>query len=255
MSNATDTAGTPPAANAEGTPPVGSDAAGAGQPPADGAGAEGQPAAGGDGTPASGTPGLGDAPTQDPPEGVGTPPAEGAADDDAPTGAPEQYEDFTLPEGVPEGMVLDPEATNAFKEAAKADNLSQAQAQRYVDMAAGLVQKTLDGFQQQHTERTVQWAEQARVDPVVGGPRYDENVQVALAAVTAFGDAELTQAFKEYGLGNHPAFVRAFYRIGKAMNESGFVHGQGQEQPAQPVNAEQRLAARMEAEQARNRGK
>jgi hypothetical protein len=78
-------------------------------------------------------------------------------------------------------------------------------------------------------------------------------VQVALGAVSKFGDPELKQAFEEYGLGNHPAFVRAFYRIGKAMGETGFVHGQGHEQPAPPVNREQALAQRMLAEQARKK--
>lgn len=174
-----------------------------------------------------------------------------AATADEPQGAPDAYEEFQLPEGMPEGMVLEPEATNAFKEAAKADNLSQAQAQRYVDLAATLVKKTLDGFGQAHIERIEQWAEQVKADPVVGGPKYAENVQVALQAVSQFGDPELTQAFKEYGLGNHPAIVRAFYRIGKAIAENGQPHGMGQESPAKPANREQALAQRIAAEQAR----
>lgn len=167
------------------------------------------------------------------------------------TGAPETYEEFSLPEGMPEGMTLEPEATSAFKEAAKADNLSQAQAQRYVDLAAGLVKKTLDGFGTAHSERVEQWAEQVKADPLVGGPKYDANVQVALQAVSQFGDPELTQAFKEYGLGNHPAIVRAFYRVGKAIAENSQPHGLGSESPAKPVNREQALAQRIAAEQAR----
>lgn len=179
--------------------------------------------------------------------------ADPAQADDTPQGAPEAYEEFVLPEGMPEGMVLEPEATNAFKEAAKADNLSQAQAQRYVDLAANLVKKTIDGFGQAHIERIEQWAEQVKADPLVGGPKYDENVQVALSAVSQFGDPELTQAFKEYGLGNHPAIVRAFYRVGKAITENSQPHGLGSESPARPVNREQALAQRIAAEQARGR--
>jgi hypothetical protein len=206
--------------------------------------AEGQPT-GTTGDPAGGA--AGDTPPGDtPPEG-GEPAAD--PDGDEPEGAPEAYTDFTLPEG----LELDPEATTAFKEAAKADNLSQGQAQKYVDMASGLVRKTLDGFQAQHVQRIEQWAQQSKADPVVGGREYEANVQVALGAVSKFGDPELKQAFEEYGLGNHPAFVRAFYRIGKAMGETGFVHGQGHEQPAPPVNREQALAQRMLAEQARKK--
>lgn len=179
--------------------------------------------------------------------------ADPATPADEPAGAPEAYEEFVLPEGMPEGMVLEPEATTAFKEAAKADNLSQAQAQRYVDLAASLVKRTLDGFGQAHVERIEQWAEQVKADPLVGGPKYDENVQVALKAVSQFGDPELTQAFKEFGLGNHPAIVRAFYRVGKAIAENSQPHGLGSELPAKPVNREQALAQRIAAEQ--NRGK
>jgi hypothetical protein len=246
MSNAATETGTAPTANVGTT--TDQPAVGAGQPGADGQVAEGQPT-GSEGTPASDAPPAdGAAPAAD-----GGEPA--AGDGAAPEGAPEAYEEFVLPAdaGLPEGTVLEPETTNAFKEAAKADNLSQAQAQRYVNLAAGLVAKTLNGYQQAAADRITQWAEQVKSDPEVGGRNYDANVQVALSVVSKYGTPELKQAFEEFGLGNHPELVRTFYRIGKAMNESGFVHGQGQEQPATPVNREAAMAARMAAEQARNK--
>lgn len=209
-----------------------------------GAGAEGLPA-GADGV----IPGDGTGTEGGKVEGDGTGKDAGVKPADEPTGAPESYADFTLPEG----QELEPEATSVFKEAAKADNLSQAQAQRYVDLASGLVERTLKGFQDAGTQRIEQWAEQLKTDPEVGGREYEAKVQIALNAVGQFGDEELKQTFTEYGLGNNPAIVRAFYRIGKAMGESGFVHGQGNEQPAKPANREQALAQRVEQEQSRNR--
>lgn len=218
----------------------------AGQPAADGAGAEGQTAAESEGGKPAGGEGA---------EGNGAGDGEGgddAADDkagDEPEGAPESYKDFALPEG----LTLDPVATSAFKEAAKADNLSQAQAQKYVDMASGLVERTMKGYQDAAAQRITQWAEQVKTDPVVGGPKYEENIKFALEAVSQFGDPELKQVFEEYGLGNNPALVRAFYRIGKAASEASFVHGRGAEQPAPAGSQEQRLAARIAAEQARGK--
>lgn len=197
----------------------------------------------GDGAEGSTTEGTDDKPAGDAQE------QESEGDKPEATGAPESYEDFK----APEGMTLEVESTNAFKEAAKADNLSQAQAQKYVDMATGLVDKTLKGFQTQVSERIEQWAEQTKADPVVGGPKYDENVKIALAAVDRYGDTELKQVFEEYGLGNNPALVRAFYRIGKAESESGGVHGRGQEQSAPAMNREQALTQRIAAEQARGK--
>lgn len=245
MSNGDDQ-GTAATANVDDAGSAAGQPSGAGQPAADGAGAEGQPAAESEGGKPAGDAGV---------EGAGDGKGEGGDDadqpegDGEPEGAPESYEDFKLPEG----QSLDPEATNAFKESAKADNLSQAQAQKYVDMASGLVDRTLKGYQDAAAERITQWAEQTKADPVVGGPKYDENIKIALDAVSQFGDPELKQVFEEYGLGNNPALVRAFYRIGKAAGEAGFVHGRGSEQPAPSGSREQRLADKIAAEQARGK--
>ncbi len=168
---------------------------------------------------------------------------------DEAVGAPETYADFTLPEG----MVIEAAIGTEFKDWAKAKNLSQADAQSAMDMAAKHTQSIIKGFQDQHTEQVEQWAMQAKADPLVGGREYDANVQVALSVVGKFGDPELTETFEKFGLGNHPAFIRAFYRIGKAMGESGFVHGQGSEQPGKAVSRDQALADRMAAEQSRNK--
>ena len=243
MNNGTETAPIGTANVTDGAAQTGED----GKPIVTGAGAEGS-TTGDDGKPADDA-ATGAEGKPDGEGGEGDPPDPGS--DDAPEGAPESYADFTLPEG----LELEPEATSAFKEAAKADNLSQAQAQKYVDMASGLVDRTLKGFQTQGQQRIEQWAEQLKTDPEVGGREYEAKVQIALNAVGQFGDEELKQTFTEYGLGNNPAIVRAFYRIGKAMSESGFVHGQGNEQPAKPGNREQALAQRMEQEQARSKAK
>lgn len=240
------TEGTPPTANVDANATV---PAAAGQPNGDGAGAVTPPAAGSDGQPADHAQGDATQAAEAGAEGEAGTTGEPEANAEEAQGAPESYEAFK----VPEGMTLEAEATSAFQEAAKADNLSQAQAQRYVDLAAGLVDRTMRGFQEQARQRMEQWAEQAKADPVVGGPGYEQNVKMALAAVSQYGDAELKQAFEEYGLGNHPAFVRAFYRIGKAMSETGAVHGLGSEAPPAAVGREQSLAQRIAAEQSRGK--
>jgi hypothetical protein len=167
----------------------------------------------------------------------------------AATGAPESYADFKAPEGV----ALDAGLLTQFKEAAKANNLPQDKAQEFVNLGAKIVENTLKSFQDAHAAQIQQWAEQTKADPEVGGPKYDENVALALKAVAQFGDADLKQVFDTYGLGNNPAIVRAFCRVGKAMSEGGFVHGKGQEQPAPHVNREQALIDRMAKEQARGK--
>jgi len=144
------------------------------------------------------------------------------------TGAPESYADFT----VPEGTAIDPPLLDEFKAYAKANNLPQDRAQEAVNLGAKVVQQTIKQFQDAHVAQVKQWAEQTKADPLVGGAAYEANVALALKAVADFGDPDLKAVFDTYGLGNNPALVRFAYRIGKAMSESGGVHGAGNEQPA-----------------------
>lgn len=216
-----------------------------GVPAANGEGAEALPTEGAE-VPASGTVEGEAAPAGDPP--AEDPPADADAGDVL-VGAPEKYEDFT----APEGFGLDPELVGPFQEAAKAANLSQAGAQRMVDFGMKVVEKTLEGFQAQHIDRVEQWVVQAKADPEVGGRAFEENVRIAQSVIAQYGDAEVKEAFDTTGIGNHPALLRLFARIGKAAGEAGFVAGQGSEVPAPPVSREQRLAQRMEQEQARGR--
>jgi hypothetical protein len=68
------------------------------------------------------------------------PPKEGEGE--AATGAPEQYADFTLPEGVElEGAMLDQVRTFA-----KAQNFTQEQAQGLVDLGVAQAQQTAQRF-------------------------------------------------------------------------------------------------------------
>lgn len=213
----------------------------AGQPVADGAGAEGSTTEG-EGKPADGA-----APTAlEGAEGEG---GEAAAAEGESEGAPEDYGDFELPEG----FTLEEADKTALVEFGKQHNLSKEAAQNALNLATAHVQKVVSQFEQAQQARIEEWATQAKADPLVGGPKYAENVSVALAAVEKFGDKELSAAFNEYGLGNHPAFVRAFYRIGQAMRESPKPHGLGQEEPAVPQNREQALAQRIAQEQARQK--
>jgi hypothetical protein len=65
-----------------------------------------------------------------------TPKQEGSDDkpkeEAQPVGAPEKYEDFKLPEGMP----VNKEMTEGFKSVAKKLNLTQSQAQDLVDFSA-----------------------------------------------------------------------------------------------------------------------
>ncbi|MDT8419352.1 MAG: hypothetical protein RQ754_02885 [Desulfuromonadales bacterium] len=145
---------------------------------------------------------------------------EGEGEGGEETGAPEAYTDFTLPEG----MTLDEEALGEFAEIAKADNLSQEKAQKYVDMASKLMQKQIDTIMTQHQEKVGNWLKDAEKDPEIGDDIKKGAESAALRAFNTItkGDEKAKAMVDELGIGNHPEFLRIFYRISQHMREDTF---------------------------------
>lgn len=137
---------------------------------------------------------------------------------DTPQGS-EAYADFVLPEG----LRIDEAAFNDFAPLAKEFGLTQEQAQKLVDVAAGLVDRTTKTAEGVHADTIRKWADDSRNDAEVGGKDFDANLAVAVSAIDKFGDDELKQILDASGFGNHPAVVRLFYRVGKAAGSDAAV--------------------------------
>ncbi|HDC4673072.1 peptidase [Enterobacter kobei] len=135
-------------------------------------------------------------------------------------GAPEKYE-FTAGEGVE----LDTEALKDFEPVARELNLTNEQAQKLVDaypkILAGVQQRQAEAWQKQ----TEGWAETVKADKEIGGDKLTANLSAAQRALEQFGDPELKEYLDSTGLGNHPALVKAFIKVGKAMSEDKVVTG------------------------------
>lgn len=150
-----------------------------------------------------------------------------------PAGAPEQYEDFT----VPEGMELDTAALENFAPIAKELNLSQDQAQKLVDMYASQVQGLQKAQIEAMAAQRAEWVNQIRTDQEIGGVDMNKKIGVAVKAIDHFAGREFRQLLHDTGLSDHPDMVRAFYKIGMAMEEDkmtpGHAGGSAQKTPAQ----------------------
>ena len=130
-----------------------------------------------------------------------------------PAGAPEKYEAFKLGENE-----LPAEATAAFAEIAKKHNLSQEDAQEFVNTFAPAVQAQVVGYQRQ-------WLDACRSDKELGGEHFNENMAVAGAGYRAYASDDLRAVFEASGLSRHPAVVRHFYRLGKNLQQDKGVAG------------------------------
>lgn len=133
---------------------------------------------------------------------------------------PEKYE-FKAPVGVE----LDSELTGELSALAKEAKLPQAQAQKFADLGAKLMQKQSTALQAAIEKVQSGWIEATKADKEIGGAGLEQNLAIAKKALDAFGGPELVKALNETGLGNHPEFIRAFVKIGKAISEDKLVTG------------------------------
>lgn len=141
-------------------------------------------------------------------------------------GAPEKYEDFKVPEDfelVPEVMA---KATPIFKEL----GLSQAGAQKLVDLYAEQGREAAEAPYKVWADTQEKWVNEIKADPELGSKLPEVRATVS-KALDALGDVKMANEFKaamDYtGAGNHPAFIRAFYRLAQMVTEGGHVAGKG----------------------------
>jgi len=137
---------------------------------------------------------------------------------DAPVGAPEKYEFDIQVADAP--AKLDPEVVTAFGEVAKDLDLSQEAAQKVLAKVAPVVQeRQAKAIEQAKAD----WANQSQSDKEFGGENLSANLQVAKAALDAFGSDSLKSLLAETGFGNHPEIIRFMYKAGKAISEDSYV--------------------------------
>ena len=155
-----------------------------------------------------------------PDAGTAAPDAQGAAgtQDTKPTEpvVPESYE-----LKMPEGIELDKTAADEFSTIAKELKLDQASAQKFADVGAKMAQRQVE----KHAELVQSWVEQVKADKDIGGDKLQENLGIARKALETFGTPELRDILNATGFGNNPEVIRAFYKMGKAIGEDGFVKG------------------------------
>lgn len=159
-------------------------------------------------------------------------PADGApATTTEETKSPESQVPETYDLKMPEGIELDQAAAEEFSAIAKELKLDNATAQRFADIAAKQAQRQAEA----HAKLVESWAEQVRTDKDIGGDKLPENLATAKKALDTFGSPELRDVLNSTGFGNHPAIIKAFYQVGKAISEDRFVTGKPPGAPTDPA--------------------
>lgn len=147
--------------------------------------------------------------------------SDGKSDD---TSDDEGYAEFTLPES----MEIDASAFEAATPLLKELGATQEQAQKLVDIAAGLVEQA-GAFDENQLKEAVQdaiiarrdnWTAQTIADESFGGAENldKEVLPLARQAIKRFAP-DLMPVLKETGFGSHPEFVRFASEVGKLFKE------------------------------------
>lgn len=169
--------------------------------------------------PQSGT--EGDKPQDDKPADGDKPADKSDEKEQKQEGAPEKYEFKPA-----EGQELDTAALEQFEPIACELNLNNEQAQKMVDLYGTKILPMVQKQQAESWQKTTeQWAADVKADKEIGGDKLTANLSAAQRALEQFGDQELKEYLDTTGLGNHPALVKAFIKVGKAMSEDKVVTG------------------------------
>lgn len=147
-----------------------------------------------------------------------------AAEGQEKQGAPEAYEEFKVPEGMP----YDTEAAQEFGELAKELNLTQDQAQKLVDTYAKKQASRHDSLVKHLETMKESWVGDIKKE---WGDSFDK--QAAMAAKGAeLGDESLMDLLNGQDknlpgivLADHPAMARFLAKVGQMTSESSVVEG------------------------------
>jgi len=139
---------------------------------------------------------------------------------DPPADKVETVDPLKLPEGLSEADL------KQVEEFAKANKLSNEQAQAILERDLQLQNGFKQQLESQIEQTKTEWITQSEQDKEIGGVNFKQNAEVARQALDRFATPELKELLNKTGLGNHPEMVRVFARFGKAMSDDKF-HGTG----------------------------
>jgi len=153
-----------------------------------------------------------------------TPPEPAKPTPEAPTGAPEAYTNFTLPEGVK----LEGETLKSAQELFKALNLPQDGAQRLVDFHLGQIRAATEASSKAYDDMRAGWQTAAKADPEIG-PKMTQIKENVGRLYDAIADPKLVGEFKQImdltGAGDNPAFIKVLNKLSSFVTEGRHVTG------------------------------
>jgi hypothetical protein len=121
---------------------------------------------------------------------------------------------------MPEGVELDSGLMEAAAPVLRQIGLSNEQAQQLVPLVSQVQERLLDEQMDAFATERAAWVRSARSDPEIGGQNWEQSIRLASVALDAGGaprGSEFRQLLDDSGLGDHPAAIKLFARLGRRL--------------------------------------
>ncbi len=126
---------------------------------------------------------------------------------------------------APEGSLLKPEHLEELAAFAKANKLTQAQAELLVNRESTSVSRFFDAQKAEVVTTQAEWAKLNLADPEVGGDaaKLKAYAEGANRVLQKFAPAGMAQELAKTGLGNNPQLLKLLHNVFKSMSEDELV--------------------------------
>ena len=154
-------------------------------------------------------------------------------------GSPDTY-DFKEVK-LPDGVSLAEETTKEFAKLARESNLSQMQANKYLQLAVShsqfLQNRFLEAVNFQRENQIQKWDKECEASEDLKGEKYNEAVRIADLAIEKLvpQNSDFLENLKSSGLNHHPVFIRVFKTLGEQMLSPNQKKGTSPTMPAKSM--------------------
>lgn len=152
-------------------------------------------------------------------------PAEAAKQADAGNAADPAPVDYGKTIGevkLPDGITLDPASAKAAGELFGKHKVSAELAKELTSFYANQVKAGQELSAKAFSDQVGRWKAAAESDADIGGK---EGMAEAKAAVAKFFDTDTAKVLEQFGLTNHPGFIKSARKIGQAIKDDTYVPG------------------------------
>lgn len=140
---------------------------------------------------------------------------------------------FTPPAQLPDGVQVDEGLLELFRASAHKSGLNQAQ---FEGVAGMFLEHLTQGTAAAATANANALRESEGLLRREFGERYDTNLRISREAVRKFGGDELVGFLDQSGLGNHPALIKAFAKVGSSVVGEEALLGGARDAALTPAN-------------------